>query len=60
MVLPLRARLPWTRLVHVSNRALDVTLCGRVRAGDEVSEIPVNYSLCPRCLYRAGELWTYL
>jgi hypothetical protein len=56
-VLPRRRRLRHTRLVHVAHRALDVTLCGRVRPGDEVVERPPEFSLCPRCIYRAGLLW---
>jgi hypothetical protein len=59
LVLPQRI-LPWTRFVHVAHRSLSVTLCGRVRVGDEVLAPPPDFSLCRRCVYRAGITWTYL
>lgn len=54
-----RKSLRWRKYLHVAHRALDVTLCGRVRPGDPVD--PSNrpdLPLCPRCLYRASALWT--
>ena len=59
-VLPQRRKLSWTRYLHVAHRSLDVTLCGRVRPGEEVLYLPADNPFCPRCVYRAATLWHYL
>lgn len=55
--LPLRRKLRWARIVHIAHRSTLVTLCGRVRPGDEVSTLEPELEYCPRCLYRAAGLW---
>lgn len=59
-VLPRRTRLHWARYVHIAHRAVDVTLCGRVRPGDELTRLDPDRAFCPRCIYRAATLWHYL
>lgn len=56
-VLPRRRKLHWAKFIHVAHRELDLTLCGRVRPGEELSSYLPDNPFCPRCLYRAATLW---
>jgi hypothetical protein len=59
-VLPRRRWLSHARLVHVAHRSVEVTLCGRVRPGDETETLSEGWHLCQRCVYRAGVLWHHI
>jgi hypothetical protein len=59
-VLPRRRKLHWARYLHVAHRGVDLTLCGRVRPGEEVLSLEPDVPFCPRCLYRASALWTWV
>ena len=59
-VLPARRKLKWARYIHiVPHSDLDLTLCGRVRPGEELSTFLPDHPFCPRCLYRASALWIW-
>jgi len=44
-------RVPHGRLIHLAAGELEITLCSRVRAGEDAR--PGDGEPCPRCVFRA-------